>query len=170
MTSEKQERQPIPWKWLGVGLLISVVGCIAALFFLNSYLSQSQSPPAELPQATIIILTAPPSPTIDVAGSTLPPTPIPTFTPIPTPDAAIAPPEITSKFYAVVANTDGLGVTVRGGPSIRNVALLVAEEGTSLLILDGPEEGDGFAWWQVQLQDGTEGWVVEDFLEPAAAP
>ena len=170
MTSERKKSQPVPWKWLGVGLLISVVGCIAALFFLNSYLSQTQPPTAALPQATLIILTAPPSPTIDVAGSTLLPTPIPTFTPIPTPDVAIAPPEISNQFYAVVANTDGLGVTVRGGPSIRNVALLVAEEGTILLILDGPEEGDGFAWWQVQLQDGTEGWVVEDFLEPAAAP
>ena len=170
MTNERQERQPIPWKWLGVGLLISVVACLATLFLLNTYLSQTQPHPAEPPQATIIILTAPPSPTIAETGSSLPPTPIPTFTPIPTPDAAIAPSEITSRFYAAVANTDGLGVTVRGGPSTRNVALLVAEEGTILLILDGPEEGDDFAWWQVQLQDGTEGWVVEDFLEPAAAP
>jgi hypothetical protein len=95
---------------------------------------------------------------------------MPTFTPIPTPDAAIAPPEITRDFYAVVANTDGLGVTVRGGPSTRNVALLVADEGTVLLILDGPEEGDNFSWWQVELVDGTEGWVAQDFLEPAAAP
>jgi hypothetical protein len=170
MSSDQQDREPIPWKWLGMGLLLTVVGCIAAVLFLRAFLFQTQPPPAEPPQATIIILTAPPSPTMDLASSTLPPTPIPTFTPIPTPDAAIAPPEITSEFYAKVANTGGVGVTVRGGPSIRNVSRLVAEEGTIMLILDGPEEGDGFAWWQVQLQDGTEGWVVADFLEPAAAP
>jgi uncharacterized protein YraI len=70
----------------------------------------------------------------------------------------------------MVANTGGIGVTVRGGPSTRNVALTVAEEGTIMLILGGPEEGDDFAWWQVKLQDETEGWVVGDFLEPAAAP
>jgi uncharacterized protein YraI len=69
-----------------------------------------------------------------------------------------------------VANTDGLGVTVRGGPSTQNVAMIVAEEGTYLVILDGPLEGDGFNWWQVQLDDEIQGWVVENYLEPAAAP
>jgi hypothetical protein len=170
MSSEQQEREPIPWKWLGMGLFLTVLGCIIAVLFLRTFLVQTQPPPADPPQATIIILTAPPSPTIDLAGSALPPTPIPTFTPIPTPDAAVAPSEITSGFYAMVANTDGLGVTIRGGPSTRNVALMVAEEGTIMLILDGPEEGDSFSWWQVQLQDGTEGWAATDFLEPAAAP
>jgi len=170
MTSEPEKREPIPWKWLGMGLLIAIAGCIGAAILANSYLSQLQPPQAEAPQATIIILTAPPSPTVDAASSAMPPTPIPTFTPIPTPDAAVAPPEITSGFYASVANTDGLGVTVRGGPSTRNIALLVAEEGTVLLILAGPEDGDNFAWWQVRLLDGTEGWVVTDYLEPAAAP
>lgn len=170
MSSDQQDREPIPWKWLGMGLLLTVVGCIVAALLLRAFLSRPQPPPSDPPQATMIILTAPPSPTIDLAGSALPPTPIPTFTPIPTPDAAIAPPEITSGFYAVVANTGGVGVTVRGGPSTRNVALMVADEGTIMLILDGPEEGDSFVWWQVELQDGTEGWVVADFLEPAAAP
>lgn len=170
MSSDQPERQPIPWKWLGMGLLFTVVACFAGLLFLNNLLSQTESPSGEPPEATIIILTAPPSPTIDAVSSSLPPTPMPTFTPIPTPDAAVAPPEITAGFYAVVANTDGLGVTVRGGPSTRNVALLIADEGTILLILDGTEEGDGFNWWQIQLADGTEGWVAEDFLEPSAAP
>ena len=170
MTGEQPEREPVPWKWLGMGLLLAIGGYIAGVMLLRVVLSQTEPPSSASPQATIIILTAPPSPTIDPTGSALPPTPIPTFTPIPTPDAAVAPAELTSGFYAMVANTDGLGVTVRGGPSTRNVALLVAEEGTILLILDGPEEADGFAWWQVQLQDGTEGWAVGNFLEPAAAP
>ncbi len=39
-----------------------------------------------------------------------------------------------------------------------------------MLVLNGPEEADNFSWWQVQLQDGTEGWVVDNFLEPAPAP
>jgi hypothetical protein len=136
----------------------------------NYLLGQLQPLNMATPESTIIILTAPPSPTTAAAGSGLPPTPMPTFTPIPTPDAAVAPPEITTGYYAVVANTDGLGVTVRGGPSTRNVALQVAEEGTILLVIAGPEEGDNFSWWQVELADGTEGWVAEDFLEPAAAP
>jgi len=169
-SGEKREREPIPWLWLGMGLLITLLACVTALISVRAFLDQTPEQVAEPPQATIILLTAPPSPTIDPTGSAMPPTPIPTFTPIPTPDAAVAPPQITSGFYATVANTDGLGVTVRGGPSTRNVALHVAEEGTFFMIIDGPEEGDDFEWWQVRLDDGTEGWVVANFLEPAAAP
>jgi hypothetical protein len=169
-SAEQGDREPIPWKWLGLGLLIAVAGCITSLFLLRAFLPQMPEQMAEPLPATIIVLTAPPSPTADPTGSALPPTPIPTFTPIPTPDSAIAPPQVTISFYAVVANTDGLGVTVRGGPSTRNVPLLVAEEGTLFLVLDGPEESDGFQWWQVQLADGTEGWVAANFLVPAAAP
>jgi hypothetical protein len=95
---------------------------------------------------------------------------VPTFTPIPTPDNALAPEEITVGFYAVVANTDGTGVRVRGGPSVSNISLLVVPEETFVLVTDGPTENDGFLWWQVQLEDGTEGWAAGDFLLPAAAP
>ena len=167
---EKREREPIPWKWLGMGLLIVVIGCIVAAFLLRIFFDQLPEQTAASSPATIIVLTAPPSPTADPTGSALPPTPIPTFTLIPTPDAAVAPAQVTIGFYAAVANTDGLGVTVRGGPSTRNVALLVAEEGTLVTVLNGPESGDNFEWWQVQLSDGTEGWVAANFLEPAAAP
>jgi hypothetical protein len=95
---------------------------------------------------------------------------VPTFTPIPTPDNAIAPDVIAVGFYAVVANTDGTGVRVRGGPSVSNISLLVVPEETFVLVTDGPTENDGFLWWQVQLEDGTEGWAAGDFLLPAAAP
>ena len=170
MSSENPEREPIPWKWLGFGLLFALIACGAAAVLAGWFLVRAEPSTPGVAEATIIVLTAPPSPTIDVTGSAQPPTAMPTFTPIPTPDAAVAPPEITSGYYAMVANTDGLGVTVRGGPSTRNVSLLVAEEGTVMLILGGPEEGDGFNWWQVRLNDGTEGWVAENFLEPAPAP
>jgi hypothetical protein len=73
-------------------------------------------------------------------------------------------------YFAEVANTDGIGVTVRGGPSTSNVSVLIADEGTLLLIIGGPTEANGFLWWQVQLQDGTEGWAAGDFLLPAAGP
>ena len=170
MSDEQPEREPVPWKWLGMGLLLTVAACIVGFLLLISLFNQLQPLATAVPEPTIIILTAPPRPTSAAPGSGLPPTPMPTFTPIPTPDAAVAPPEITAQYYAVVANTDGLGVTIRGGPSTRNVALQVAEEGSILLVIAGPEEGDNFNWWQVELADGTEGWVAEDFLEPAAAP
>jgi hypothetical protein len=130
-------------------------------------------PPAEPENAlqpTVIVLTAPPSPTAAPTGSAVPPTPIPTFTPIPTPDTAVAPEELLPGYYAVVANTDGLGLTIRGGPSTRNVVVTVAEEGTPLFVLEGPQEAENFVWWKVQLDNGLEGWAVSNFMEPSAEP
>jgi hypothetical protein len=83
---------------------------------------------------------------------------------------AVAPVEITVGYYARVINTEGIGVTVRGGPSTDNVRVLVAPEETLLLVIAGPTENGDFVWWQVRLEDGTEGWVAGQFLEPAAAP
>ena len=89
---------------------------------------------------------------------------------MPTPDIAVAPETITVGYYAQVVNTDGFGVTVRGGPSTSNAPLTVANEGIVLLVLDGPVEANEFLWWEIRLPDGTEGWVAGDFIEPVAAP
>lgn len=162
-------KEPVPWLWLGAGILLTVLGCAAGWFLLSGWLLQP--PPAAGPaQPTLIVLTAPPSPTMAPTSSAAPPTPIPTFTPIPTPDVALAPSAVTIGFYAQVAGTDDLGLTVRGGPSTRNVVVTVVNEGEALLILDGPQEAENFQWWQVRLQNGLEGWAVDNFLQPVAAP
>lgn len=168
--TRRRARGSIPWAWLLAGLLVTLIGlALLAWWATNSLLA----PPDEgvaVVAPTIIRLTAPAQPTVTATRPGATRTPIPTFTPIPTPDNAVAPETLTPGFYAAVANTDGLGVTVRGGPSIQNVALTVADEGQVVLVLDGPVEADNFAWWQIQLQDGTEGWAVANYLEPAAAP
>ncbi len=167
---ENGQDQSKPWRWFVAGLIVTIIGCTAVYFLLLNFLTQPSAEIAVAPEPTIIVLTAPPSPTIAPTTENQQPTPVPTFTPIPTPDTAVAPPEITPGFYAIVANTDELGVTVRGGPSIRNVDLLIAEEGTYFMVLDGPVEADGFNWWQLQLEDGSTGWAAANFLEPSAAP
>jgi hypothetical protein len=162
-------REPIPWRWLGLGLLATLVGLIAVVALASAWLA----PPPEtaaLPAPTIIRLTAPPSPTPSLTPPPATPTSAPTFTPIPTPDVAIAPETVTIGYYAVVVNTGEIGLIVRGGPSRRNLQVSLIPEGTLLLVLDGPVAGDDFQWWQVRLEDGTEGWVAGDFLAPAAAP
>jgi hypothetical protein len=142
-----------------------------ALAVANALLNRP--PLAVAPAApTLIILTAPPSP-VPSATAVLPtPSAIPTFTPSPTPDQAIAPPEITVDYYAVVANTEGAGVIMRGGPSTNNAQITIADEGELLLVIGGPEADDlnNRVWWQVEQADGTQGWVVGEYLLPAAAP
>ncbi len=166
---EANGREPIPWAWFGLGLLLTVLACAGAAILARGWL---MAPPQEQGpvEPVIIVLTAPPSATPEPTSRPQAPTPIPTFTPIPTPDTAVAPSELRAGFYAEVANTDDLGVTVRGGPSTRNVVVTVAEEGTPLFIIGGPTEAEDFLWWNIRLDNGLEGWAVQNFLIPAAAP
>lgn len=164
-------REPIPWKWLGLGVLVTILSLLAAWTLARRVLDR---PPLETiampPAPTVIRLTAPattaPTPTGVRATATF----IPTLTPFPTPDIATPPPEITVGFYARVANTEGVGVTVRAGPATSNTDLALAPEEALLLVIGGPEEGSDLTWWQVRLDDGTEGWVAANFIIPAAAP
>lgn len=170
---EKQQRgenaEPIPWRWLGSGILATVVGAGLALGLLNAFLSREPLPVTPL-SPTLIVLTAPPSPPPTQTPPIPTPILLPTVTAMPTADPAVAPTEVTAGFYARVANTDGFGVTIRGGPSTSNVAITVAQEDAILFVLDGPAEGNGFLWWRVRLMDGTEGWAAADFLAPSDAP
>jgi hypothetical protein len=168
VTSESRS-DPIPWLWLGLGVLVTIVGLAIAAVLLAVFLFR-QPLQVSLPTPTIIRLTAAPG----MAATSTPrlptPTPIPTFTPPATPDLSIAPEVITVGYYAAVANTDNIGVSLRGGPSTDNIRLELVPEGEAILVIGGPEEGSGFIWWQVRLANGTEGWVAGDFLVPSAAP
>jgi hypothetical protein len=164
------QSEPIPWFWLGLGLVVTIIALILAYNVAAAFLVRPPLAVDPLLDPTIIVLTAPPSPMPTATEAVTLPTIVPTFTPIPTPDNAIAPDELTVGFYAQVANTEGTGVRIRGGPSVSNISLLVVPEDVVALIIDGPTENDGFLWWHLQLEDGTEGWAAGDFLIPAAAP
>lgn len=152
-----------------MGVVVTIVAIFVAISLANAFLDREPLV-TSLPTPTVIRLTAPataePSPTSPQPS----PTAIPTFTPRPTPDVSVAPEEITVGFYAEVANTDGIGVSLRGGASTDSSRLLTVPEGTILLVIDGPREANGFQWWQVRLDDGSEGWVAGDFIIPAAEP
>ncbi len=45
MTGDQQDRQPIPWKWLGMGLLLGLFGCLAAILLFSAYLKQAAASP-----------------------------------------------------------------------------------------------------------------------------
>jgi hypothetical protein len=165
----QSSREPIPWLWLSLGAVVTVLGIALALYLATAMLAREPLV-ANLPTPTIIRLTAPPSAVPSPTRAAPTPTPIPTLTIAPTPVPGEAPPELIIGFYAQVVNTDGIGVSVRGGPSTDNIRLLLAPEGTVALVIGGPEEGSGFIWWQLRLDDGTEGWVASDFLAPAVSP
>lgn len=81
------------------------------------------------------------------------------------------------------ADTAGSGALAEGGQAtvietgvnLRSEATTNGEVVTTLstgdvVSITGPStEADGFVWWPVTTAEGESGWVVEDFLAPAAA-
>jgi hypothetical protein len=61
-------------------------------------------------------------------------------------------------------NTDG--VNLRSEPTTGAEVVTVLNSGAVVTIIGGPEEADGFAWWEIELEDSATGWVAEDFLAP----
>jgi len=161
---------PIPWKWVGLGVIVTILSLFLAISMANRLLATEPLPQGES-APTIIVLTAPPTAPPTATPAPELPTAVPTFTPIPTPDNTLAPAEVTVGFYARVVGTE-VGLTVRGGPSTNNARVTLADDGMVLLVVGGPEieEINDRLWWQVELDDGTTGWVAGDFLEPADAP
>lgn len=163
------EKEPIPWLWLGLGLLVTLLGVGLAYGIVGRFLQRPPLPVTPL-EPTVIVLTAPPSVTPSPTSMLPTPTAIPTSTPVATRDFSVAPPEVQPDFYAVVSNTGGFGVTVRGGPNVNNARVAVASEGAIVFVLAGPEEGSDLLWWNIRLEDGTEGWAAADYLAPSVGP
>ena len=107
-----------------------------------------------------------PTPTL-VPTATPVPTAVPTATEIPTP-TAIPVPVMVQGGKAVVKGTEAAKLKLRVGPGLNQDTLQFVEDGTVLSLLDGPQAGDGYTWWQVQTPDGLTGWVAGDWLEPVA--
>ena len=65
----------------------------------------------------------------------------------------------------VVQGTGAKHLRVRSQPTTSASTLTFANDGTSLLVLDGPRKADGYTWWKVRTPDKVEGWAASDFLK-----
>jgi len=93
----------------------------------------------------------PDEPTAAPAEATLEPTAVP--------DDVLAP-----GANATVSNTSGRGLRMRSGPGVDQPTLKVVAEGAVVNVIAGPTEADGYQWFQVRDDTGTEGWVAADWL------
>jgi len=119
----------VPWMAVGLGSAVTLVGLLILSWVLGNFLVQ---PPDEVPVViapTIVRLTAPPVPTATISLNPPTPTVAPTATTAATPDFSVAPAELTVGYYARVGDTGGVGVTVRNGPSTRNLPVLLPLKG-----------------------------------------
>lgn len=62
---------------------------------------------------------------------------------------------------AVIGPNIDRPVAVRAVARVSGDVLATLQSGTQVEVVGGPEVADAFTWWQVELSDGTLGWVVE---------
>jgi hypothetical protein len=101
-----------------------------------------------------------------VTPVTAPVTPLPQEPPTSVP---LSPPparEISVGTRARVTAQSGLNIRSGPGLSYNEVVLPNLKCGTIVRVIGGPAEADGFRWWQVELDDGAQGWCAANWLEP----
>lgn len=70
--------------------------------------------------------------------------------------------------YVTVTEDD---VNIRSEASTSADIVRTAPKDELFIIRSGPEEADGYTWWEVVSDaDGDSGWIVEDFLQAADQP
>lgn len=123
---------------------------------------------ASLPTATP---TPSPTPTATATGTatntpTITATPTATGTATGTPTAtatATATPQ-----PALVSETGGTGAVVRVTPDPLAQHVGFVEEGTQVLMLEGPEEAGEFVWWLIRFTnkqgETLEGWLINEYM------
>lgn len=178
----KRSRNPlyIPLSWLAAAALLVLVilaGAIAALVGLRQDASaplepvivvataQAESASGDAASAPLasateggpqIILAAETPVSLALTGPAVP-TVIVTNTPIP----------LAVGVQAAVVNVGSDELNVRNIPSINNSEVLFrARAGTLFNVIGGPQEADGFSWWQLHdPQFEVIGWAVANYLQ-----
>ena len=151
---------------LAIGL-----GVLILSYAMSSSSGDTTAPIANETEPTATVNVTPLATWTPGATSTPPPPANPTPEPAPPAEEAApadpnapAPAGLGSGSQVKVSGTDGFGVNMREGSGVTfGIVETIADE-TTLEIIDGPVEADGYTWWQVRIEDGREGWVVQDFI------
>ena len=165
------------WMWIAVPVLVVVV--VAGLWWALLSPPEQTTPKATATPTQRPIVQDPTAGPTEVSTlvalpegtpGTLPTTPL-TFTPttvapVVTPSAqaveAAGSEELAMGAKAVV--TAGAGLNMRSGAGTGHSRVKTLGKGVVLEIVGGPQEADGYTWWQVRDDAGTTGWVVSEFI------
>jgi hypothetical protein len=152
-----------PW-----ALLATIVGILIVLCVMLGLLIQScRGAGGRATPTPTLAPTRTPVPTLTPTPM-LPPTAIPpTDTPVPpteTPTEEPSATEIGPGATVQVRGVGAAGLSIRAQPTTGSARVGIAREGSLLTVIGGPREAGGYVWWQVRTADGTEGWVVANWL------
>jgi hypothetical protein len=111
-------------------------------------------------------------------GAVLTVIPLPTATPTPTLSLTLNTPTaqppngIQVGGFVQIADTEGEGLRLRRDPSLNGEIVYLGLEGEIFQVKGGPEDRDGYLWWQLvaPLNADRTGWAVSNYLEAAQGP
>lgn len=168
--------------WWSLVIMVVVVGVAAfGLLFAFTELSRPQTPGDQLPR--VLVVTSPPTLSQDFAagdGQSPPdqqsdfwPTAIPQVqpsatVPLPTPVSSptLPPGNFSIGVRVRVVGVDVNGLNVRSSPGISGTPRFLAREGDEFVIVDGPQNSDGYEWWRLEDPEDSVrfGWAARNFL------
>ena len=169
----------LPW-WS----LVVMVGVVGALAFGILFAAMALVQPATLGDQTpqVRVVTAQPTLSQDFGAAegqaAAPPgaawpTPIPQLQPtatIPLPTPAPSPTLPPGNFAiggtVQVVGVDTSGLNIRAAPGLDAQVRFQALEGETFVIMDGPQQVDGFEWWRLEAPNDPNryGWAVRNYL------
>lgn len=140
-----------------LGLILLGVMGLRPLAFEREPVATPLPPSTDVPTA---VLSATATPTLSIPTVAATPT-----SPLPTPTATLQPtPTFTPAPQTATVNSE-VGVWLRAAPSVESEQLEWLLNGTEVIVLPGRETADDLEWQQVQLTNGTQGWVAAEFLQ-----
>jgi hypothetical protein len=166
---------PLPLAWLLIGALAGLLTVgLLGLGIISILRKQESGPPVvatpaaplESPIPAVVPTEPALQPTFTPTLEPVPPTPAPP-TDTPTPEV---PDKITAGGYVRVEGVGEAGLSFRSGPGTNYARYKTLTEGTVLLVLQEPQEAEGYTWWFLRDPEGIEGWAIQDFLVPTVPP
>lgn len=167
------------WMWIAVPVLVVVV--VGGLWWAIFYPSETASP-APTPSPTMDALTQPTeSPAVDETVALEEATPTrdilsPPEAETPTPETAATPTEeeeepaeeegLSVGTEATVSGTGAMGLNIRSDAGTSHRLLRTIPDGSTVELIGGPKEANGYTWWEVRDDAGQTGWVIDPYLSP----
>jgi hypothetical protein len=165
------------WQILSSLMLLGLIGAVAVLAVLNagralppvrSISATSTGLPTVVPTPAVtprVTTASAPTPTVGPIVVASAPTPAPTPPPEPPTPEPTATPQLQ---LALIANTSGLGVSVRQQPGPQSPRAGVLREGTRVLLTGNDQTVAARPWREIETEDhNLRGWVLGDFIKLA---
>lgn len=159
-----------PWALLAIVVAAVILLCVGLFFIVRAIRegSAAEEPTATATATRPVLPTAtmtprPPIATVALPTATIaPPTVEPTVAPLP-PDTG----GIEAGAKVVVQGTSPDGLNIRAQASTKSKILKNVKDKTTLEVLEGPEQAEGYVWWKVKAVRDPKivGWAVGQYLK-----